>query len=129
MRYVLFIAVCVVIIIISNLLRSQEIHHHIINGVDMSPEVDRFYSTWKRPNYGTTRISSCCNTADCYPAKVIIQGGKWLFEHRETRRFIPIPDSIMEHMQPDPRESPDGDNHVCASPHGIVYCFVAGIRS
>lgn len=101
---------------------SQHIHHH--NG--MSPEVDRFYSTWKKPNKGQPRYFGCCDRTDCYPVQAQFRSGHWWFLHRETNRWMMVPDEVVEHEQPDPRESPDGGNHVCASPYGTVYCFTVG---
>lgn len=104
---------------------AQEIHHH----EGMSPEVDRFYSTWLQPNGGRERYYGCCNRIDCYPTEAQFRGGFWWVKHRETGRWIMVPADKVEHDQPDARESPDGRNHVCASPFGTVYCFVAGLQS
>lgn len=112
------------LIFIATPIAAQEIHHH----PGMSPEVDRFYSTWKQPNHGGPRYMGCCDRADCYPTEAKRRGGHWWFLHRETQTWKPVPDDRVEHEQPDPRESPDGANHVCASPYGHVYCFAAGAQ-
>lgn len=104
---------------------AQEIHHH----EGMSPEVDRFYSTWLQPNQGRPRFYGCCNRIDCYPVEAQFRGGHWWFKHRETGHWMIVPDGKVEHDQPDPRESPDGLTHVCASPLGTVYCFVVGLQT
>lgn len=101
---------------------AQVLHHH----EGMTPEVDQFYSYWLRPNLGRPRNSSCCNRLDCYPVEAQMRGGHWFFKHRETQQWKIVPDGLVEHEQADPKESPDGRNHVCASPYGHVYCFVVG---
>jgi hypothetical protein len=104
---------------------AQDVHHH----EGMSPEVDQFYSTWLRPNGEHPRVASCCNFLDCYPAEAQFRGGHWFFKHRETQTWKIVPDGLVEHEQADPRESPDGGNHVCASPYGHVYCFTVGLQT
>lgn len=101
---------------------AQVLHHH----EGMTEAVDRFYSYWLQPNNGNRRITGCCNRIDCYPTETKTIGGNWWFMHRETRSWLPVPSNRVEHLQPDPRESPDGQSHVCARPDGYVYCFVAG---
>lgn len=106
---------------------AQEIHQH--PGVTDDPAVDYFYSTWLRPNNGAPRFYSCCNRVDCYPVEAQFRGGHWFYKHRETQTWKIVPDGLVEHEQADPRESPDGRNHICASPHGHVYCFTVGTLS
>ena len=101
---------------------AQEMHHH--DG--MTPEVDKFYSYWLQPNHGNARYMGCCNRVDCYSTEAKMIGGHWWYLHRETLRWMPVPDERVEHLQGDPRESPDGMNHVCANTTGWVFCFVAG---
>ena len=101
---------------------AQETHHH----EGMTPEVDKFYSVWLQPNNGHARYMGCCNRLDCYPTEAKMIRGHWWFMHRETLRWMPVPDDKVEHLQGDPRESPDGMNHVCANETGWVFCFVAG---
>lgn len=98
-------------------------HQHPPQDADLH---DAFYSTWRVPNGGAYRGSSCCNKKDCYPAQIKSQAGQVFFLHRETRQWKIIPQGIIEANQPDPRESPDGQSHVCASPTGAVYCAVLG---
>lgn len=90
-----------------------------------------FYAKWLIPNPHGYRSSSCCNERDCYPAPIRLNRelGRYEFLRREDKRWFPIPPSILEQNQPDPRESPDGASHVCAQPPGIndrVYCAVLG---
>jgi hypothetical protein len=101
---------------------AQELHHH----EGMSPEVDMFYSHWRQPNDGHVRSWGCCDKTDCYPTEARMIKGQWWYLHRETQRWMSVPDRKVEHLQPDPKESPDGRNHVCASPTGWVWCFVVG---
>jgi hypothetical protein len=89
---------------------------------------EKFYSTWMipRPGMPDHRKASCCDKRDCYPAEVTRIGGQWFFLHRETKRWLPIPENRLEHNQPDPRESPDGRSHICAGTTGVLYCATLG---
>lgn len=88
---------------------------------------EQFYSTWMMPNGGEPRTNSCCNNQDCYPTQFKKIRGTWYALRREDGSWMPIPESKLEHLQPDPRESPDGRSHVCASPvYPNVYCAVVG---
>jgi hypothetical protein len=87
---------------------------------------EQFYSTWNMPNGGKERITSCCNKHDCYPTQFRQRNGRWQFLRREDQQWVSIPDGLMEHEQSDPRESPDGQSHVCAPPSGRPYCAAAG---
>jgi hypothetical protein len=104
-------------------------------------DVGQFYMTWMRPENACLspnvqegshcghRKSSCCNKQDCHGTQVKKIDGRWQFwdywSWTEAPRWRDVPDSVLEHNQPDPRESPDGQNHVCASP-GHVFCAVFG---
>jgi len=101
---------------------SQE-HHHPPAHEELH---EKFYKTWLIPNGGEQRTRSCCDKKDCYPTKFKNEGGTWFFMHRETGTWKPIPAGLMEYEQRDPRESPDGQNHVCASDYGYVFCAVLG---
>lgn len=101
---------------------GPRLHHH----KGMSSEIDRFYSFWLQPNGGNKRVSSCCSGQDCYPVEIKSAAGRYWFKHRETGRWMIVPDNRVESLQPDPRESPDGRSHVCANEFGHVHCFVAG---
>lgn len=113
------------LLLIATPISAQHIHHH----EGMTPEIDRFYSTWLMPNDGRERFYGCCNRIDCYPAEAQFRGGYWWFKHRETGKWIIVPAHKVEHDQPDARESPDGRTHVCASPQGNVFCFVVGLQT
>lgn len=90
---------------------------------------DKFYSTWQmavvRDALGR-RTNSCCSNHDCYPTRFRNVAGVWFAFHRETQSWIPVPESRLEHNTPDPRESPDGHSHLCASALTNVYCAVLG---
>jgi hypothetical protein len=93
----------------------------------------RFYSTWMRPNGVNTRKASCCNMIDCYATVIRHNGGKWEGLRREDKKWIFIPNDILEENLNDSmaRESPDHQSHMCAprpNPFGgdIVYCAVRG---
>jgi hypothetical protein len=116
------VAVLIVMLFPPIFLKGQELHHH----EGMTAELDRFYSYWLQPNQGLQRVMGCCSHIDCYPVEARFDGTNWWYKHRESGRFLPVPIDKVEHLQSDPKESPDGRNHVCASKSGHVYCFVAG---
>jgi hypothetical protein len=89
---------------------------------------EKFYSTWLRPDWGRVdgrRTESCCNEQDCYPVETRMRNGKWEYLRREDNAWIIVRDGINEMDQDDPRESPDGRSHVCATT-AWTYCFVPG---
>ena len=111
------------------LAKSEDLHHH----TGASPEVDKFYSTWKKPllrNPATgERTTACCGRTDCYEAKIQKRDGIWQVLQRETKTWRNIPENLFEHNQPDPRESPDSKNHICMQPaaqNPIIHCVVLG---
>ena len=63
---------------------------------------------------------------DCYPTATKFEHGRWFFRHRESGNWMMMPEGRLEHNQPDPRESPDGQSHVCADYMGRVICAVLG---
>src|SRR6185369_3484273 len=91
---------------------------------------EQFYSTWKIPDSGRPRVSSCCSLMDCYPTQIrLTRAGNYEARRREDGAWINIPPGILEQNQSDPRESPDGSSHVCMQPPGQynrVYCAVLG---
>jgi hypothetical protein len=104
---------------------AQE-HQHPAADADLHA---RFYAGWMIPNGGEPRRSSCCSLKDCYPTEIRQQAGVYLARRREDGAWIPIPRGKLEHEQGDPRESPDGQSHVCMPPPGagtVVYCAVLG---
>jgi hypothetical protein len=103
---------------------SQE-HHHPPQDAAMH---DRFYSSWLIPNGGQQRKSSCCDRKDCYRTQGKFHAGQWWALRREDQNWVLLPNNKLEHNQPDPRESPDGQTHVCMSPPptSTIYCAVLG---
>lgn len=95
------------------------------DGVVQDPRVATFYDTWRDPK---NRKLSCCSRHDCYSAQIRFHDGQREYLHKWTGQWFPLPNTILEAYSPDPRESPDGGNHVCASPNNgnLVYCAVLG---
>jgi hypothetical protein len=90
---------------------------------------EQFYNTWMMPNGGLNRSTSCCNMRDCCPTQMRNVAGIWFAKRREDGQWIPVPAWKLEQNQSDPRESPDGQAHVCMPPPGAgdgVYCAVLG---
>ena len=83
-----------------------------------------FYLTWKRM---PERAMSCCGNEDCHIVQVQKTNGKWYFLDRFTNSsgWREIPEERLEHNAADPRESPDGNSHVCFTPN-YVLCAVLG---
>ncbi len=109
--------------------QGQEIQHHHHEGASL--DVDRFYSTWKMTyvRKNGIRIHSCCNKKDCHPAMIRFNQGRWEGRYMEgpfvSDQWLHIPDEKLEENAPDPRESPDGQSHMCGSQFN-VYCAVRG---
>ncbi len=91
-------------------------------------KVGKFYDTWTVP---PRRIVSCCSRKDCYAAQVRRGAGGLEYLHKWSGTWAALPSSVIEHNQVDPRESPNGENHVCASEHypENVFCAVLGSGS
>jgi hypothetical protein len=102
-----------------SLLAAAQEHNHPPQDAELH---DKFYSTWMIP---PGRNMSCCNKHDCYPTPVRKAGKNWVYLDRELSEWAPIPNEKLEHGQTDPRDSPDGQSHVCAK-RGYVYCAVLG---
>lgn len=81
--------------------------------------VGKFYETWTMPD---RRTVSCCNKRDCYATEAKQVGQFWFARIRETGQFVRVPPEKIETE----RDNPDGQNHLCASPAGQVYCFQIG---
>lgn len=95
---------------------AQE-HHHPPQDAQIH---ETFYKNWMRPDMPT---ASCCNMQDCYPAEARFTDGKWFAKRREDGRWLVVPAAKVEQN----RSSPDGRNHLCASPYNDVpICFVPG---
>jgi hypothetical protein len=99
------------------LVHAEE-HVHTHEGV-----VGKFYQSWKIP---PKREVSCCDEKDCYQTRFKTEGGTVFFLHRETGTWMVIPSDKLEENTADPRDSPDGLNHVCANAWGVVFCAVRG---
>lgn len=117
---VVLIALCALLINVLAV-RGEEPHDHSKMGA-----AGEFYAKWNMPANGQPRNNSCCNLHDCYATAIKNIGGTWFGRHRETGRWVVIPDSKLEELQPDERVSPDGQSHMCASTTGNVYCAVRG---
>ena len=90
------------------------------------PRVAKFYDVWKRP---PGRMVSCCSSKDCYAAQIRRNpNGGLEYLHKWTGTWAAIPPDVIESNQPDPHDSPNTENHVCASEHypANVYCAVLG---
>jgi len=117
-------AILAAIIIGTALLSTQARAQHVHPDETISDKrVSEFYDSWKRP---PARLVSCCHRKDCYSAKIRRGPGGLQYLHKWSGTWAAIPPSVIESNQPDPRESPDTDNHVCASEMfpEIVYCAV-----
>jgi hypothetical protein len=107
----------------------------------MSP-AGKFYESWNIP---PERKSSCCSDQDCYSTLFRVRGGHYEYLSRRLIGFADqgwpretvedalkrgewggIPDEKLEANQADPRESPDGMNHVCVLSSGYVLCAATG---
>lgn len=99
---------------------AQETHTH--HGRTAATAVDRFYSTWMKPDKPN---ESCCNKTDCDEAEVRIIGGAIWAKRKRDALFRLVPAAKIEVN----RDSPDGRNHLCAPNWNAheVYCFVAGV--
>lgn len=92
------------------------------------PDVEKFYQTWNIP---PDRKNSCCNKNDCAPATIVEHRGRYLARNHflAPNMDVEIPPHLLEENAPDPRESPDGQSHVCISMGSIpprVLCAVRG---
>ena len=88
--------------------------------------VFEFYATWMRP---PGRFYSCCNMQDCHVVQIKQEKGRWLFldtfSYSDGGHWRVIPPDILEQNASDPRESPDGNSHVCFNA-SVVLCAVLG---
>ncbi len=85
--------------------------------------VFHFYATWYRP---PERTFSCCNMQDCHVVQIRRQGQTFYFlDNIYQFGWREIPPGRLEQNTSDPRESPDGNSHVCFN--GMyVLCAVLG---
>lgn len=125
----LLLAVLIVIVLMFIYARPVGAQEHTHPAADMALH-DKFYSGWNIPNGGNPRISSCCNKSDCAPADTKRENDHWYGRRRIDANWILIPDALIESNQGDPRESPDGQSHLCVHPgNGKVLCAVLGSGS
>ncbi len=98
-------------------------HDHPDGKID--DKIGKFYETW---TVAPRRIVSCCNQKDCYAAQIRRGPGGLEYLHKWTNTWAPLPPSVIEQNQVDPRESPNSENHVCASEHypENVFCATLG---
>ncbi len=69
---------------------------------------------------------SCCGPNDCQIVQVKhTEDDRWYFRDPQQHTWREIPDDRIENNQPDARESPDGQSHVCFNP-AYVLCAVLG---
>lgn len=85
-----------------------------------TPELDKLYSTWRRPverGPKGERLYSCCSRMDCAPVELRFRGGKWYAVGHPASygREVEIPEVLFEENYADGPESPDGRSHVCLS--------------
>ena len=117
MRRALGVFVLLVIMLWLYTMSHAQEHRHPTETI--TGATGRFYESWRMPH---NRTASCCSRADCYAVEAHMRAGVWFFKHRETGRMLPVPADRVEQE----RDNPDGQNHACASPQGMVYCFIAG---
>lgn len=96
-------------------IRAMVVNAHGHEGHDA---VSQFYSNWMQM---PTREYSCCNLKDCYATQFKREAGQWYAMRREDGAWIAVSDRILEHNAVDPKDSPDGQGHVCMSPPRIDY--------
>ena len=84
---------------------------------------EQFYQSWTLPNY---RSVSCCNKMDCAPAWAKWENGHLFMKRSFDTKWTEVKASILESNQSDPRESPDGQSHVCINSSGQAICAVLG---
>ncbi len=113
-------------VVVSSALLSPGVATSHDPGTAQSPEEARvfyFYQTWYRiPD----RTFSCCNMNDCHVVQIRQEGGQYYFlDNIYVHGWRLIPPARLEHNATDPRESPDGNSHVCFIASN-VYCAVLG---
>ena len=117
MKYGAFIAIATTLVVGPSL--AQSVHHH----AGKSAAVDRFYSTWMKPDRPN---ESCCSRTDCDEAEVRHITGVWYAKRARDNRWVMVPPEKIEQN----RDSPDGRNHFCASNYDLTpYCLIIGSGS
>lgn len=108
----------------ASLALAQE-HHHPQQDAQVH---NNFYLSWNRPNHRRpdgTRMASCCSMQDCFPSELKHERGFWWTRTKDGRSVVIVPEDILEHNQPDARDSPDFRNHVCIRANQVI-CAVLG---
>ncbi len=123
-----------------------EAHEHKPGESTEAARVVEFYSSWKRPKGDFSinhRMPTCCygsgSQQDCFPVLATrinekgvrevmpdVSGAATEAQVKYGDKWYPLNHSIEEDKQPDPRESPDGQSHVCVAPSGDAICYVPG---
>jgi hypothetical protein len=122
------VGACVVMVALLAFLYSVKfaVAQHVHPDETITDErVAKFYDTWKRP---PERLVSCCNREDCYDAQIRRGPNGLEYLHKWSGTWAALPESVIESNQPDPHDSPNTTNHVCANKHDprYVYCAVLG---
>lgn len=123
LRSVLWIALGVFVLVTLNFVLAAISPARPHDGHDV---VSQFYDGWM---ILPERKSSCCNKKDCYATQFQRTGDKWYALRREDKAWIYVQDTKLEHNAADPKDSPDGQGHVCMQPPGYgdtVWCAVLG---
>lgn len=120
--------IAIILLIIMGIITDGAEHNHPPQDIALH---EQFYSTWNRPTSRSDkgeRMVSCCNKLDCYPTSIRQRpDGNYEALRREDGKWIMFPATLLEQQQPDPRESPDGQTHVCISAGSpLVYCATLG---
>jgi hypothetical protein len=120
----LFVAAVVIggIALVASTASAQHVHP---DETITDPRVSSFYDSWKRP---PGRVISCCHSKDCFAAQIRRGPNGLEYLHKWSGSWAALPSKILEHNQPDPIDSPNTENHVCANEMfpDIVYCAVLG---
>ena len=103
---------------------------HYANGHEGHNSVSQFYASWFQP---PTRESSCCDMTDCAVAEVRVERNGDVYarsslskdQHPATDGWLRVPPALIESNAKDPRDSPDGQSHLCSNSSGPI-CFVMG---
>src|SRR3990167_131537 len=74
-----------------------------------------WFRSLKQPGSGT----SCCDVSDCKRSDAEFRNGQWWAVVAGEWTPIPPDKELLD------RQSIDGEAYVCASPKGLIYCFVA----
>ena len=122
MRWLLQI---LVLVLVSMTLPPRAAISHELNWATNATEeaVFHFYATWYRP---PERTFSCCNYQDCHVVQIKREGERYyFFDTVYFQGWREIPQNRLEHNAQDPRESPDGNSHVCFNSMYIL-CAVLG---